>query len=77
MIVLFCGECDQGVEASDDGVLGGFAQVNEPDIIASEGFLNTLLKEFFPNSGKNQHLVALGQFSYNFFFFLFEVMYQV
>ncbi|PWA87674.1 methyltransferase [Artemisia annua] len=49
----------QGVEASDDGVLGGYAQVNEPDIITSEGFLNTLFKEFFPDSGKNQHLVAL------------------
>ena len=54
----FCGE--KGVEASMDGVLGGYGHVNEPDIKASESFLNTLLTDLFPNAGRNQHLVALG-----------------
>ncbi|KAD6794761.1 hypothetical protein E3N88_05657 [Mikania micrantha] len=49
----------QGVEASVDGVLGGYGHVNEPDINSSEAFLNTLLADFFPDSGTNQHLVAL------------------
>nr|XP_043624559.1 alpha N-terminal protein methyltransferase 1 [Erigeron canadensis] len=49
----------QGVEASMDGVLGGYGHVNEPDIKSSEAFLNTLLTAFFPNAGRNQHLVAL------------------
>ncbi|XP_071717071.1 alpha N-terminal protein methyltransferase 1 [Rutidosis leptorrhynchoides] len=49
----------QGVEASMDGVLGGYGHVNEPDINSSEAFLSTLLNEFFPNAGRNQHLVAL------------------
>ncbi|XP_024980469.1 alpha N-terminal protein methyltransferase 1 isoform X1 [Cynara cardunculus var. scolymus] len=49
----------QGVEASMDGVLGGYGHVNEPDIKASEAFLNTLLTDLFPNAGRNQHLVAL------------------
>ncbi|CAI9285290.1 unnamed protein product [Lactuca saligna] len=49
----------QGVDASVDGVLGGYAHVNEPDIKASEAFLNTLLTELVPNGGRNQHLVAL------------------
>ncbi|KAK6263591.1 hypothetical protein QUC31_011682 [Theobroma cacao] len=37
----------EGVEASVDGVLGGFGQVNEADIKGSEVFLNTLLHERF------------------------------
>ncbi|KAJ9538427.1 hypothetical protein OSB04_031160 [Centaurea solstitialis] len=49
----------QGVEASTDGVLGGYGHVNEPDIKTSEAFLNTLLTDLFPNAGRNQHLVAL------------------
>ncbi|XP_076887115.1 alpha N-terminal protein methyltransferase 1-like [Bidens hawaiensis] len=49
----------QRVEASVDGVLGGYAHVNEPDINNSEAFLNTLFARLFPNSGRNQHLVAL------------------
>ncbi|KAM4101480.1 hypothetical protein ACJW30_05G146100 [Castanea mollissima] len=46
----------EGVEASVNGVLGGYAQVNEPDVEGSEAFLNTLLSERFPNS---DHLAAL------------------
>lgn len=47
----------EGVEASVDGVLGGFGQVNEPDIKGSESFLKSLLLERFFAS--NNHLVAL------------------
>ncbi|KAK8664956.1 hypothetical protein V6N13_084724 [Hibiscus sabdariffa] len=49
----------EGVEASVDGVLGGFGQVNDADIKGSEAFLNTLLHERFGDAGRNQHLVAL------------------
>ncbi|GMI77458.1 hypothetical protein like AT5G44450 [Hibiscus trionum] len=49
----------EGVEASVDGVLGGFGQVNDADINGSEAFLNTLLHERFGDAGRNQHLVAL------------------
>ncbi|XP_052201913.1 alpha N-terminal protein methyltransferase 1 isoform X2 [Diospyros lotus] len=49
----------QGVEASVDGVLGGYGHVNEPDIKGSEAFLNTLLADRFPDGGRNRHLVAL------------------
>ncbi|XP_022716504.1 alpha N-terminal protein methyltransferase 1 isoform X2 [Durio zibethinus] len=49
----------EGVEASVDGVLGGFGQVNDADINGSEAFLNTLLHERFHGGGSNQHLVAL------------------
>ncbi|KAM7530361.1 hypothetical protein LguiB_033771 [Lonicera macranthoides] len=49
----------EGVEASLDGVLGGYGHVNEADVKASEDFLNTLLADRFPDAGKNQHLVAL------------------
>ncbi|XP_059667613.1 alpha N-terminal protein methyltransferase 1 isoform X2 [Cornus florida] len=48
----------EGVEASVDGVLGGFGHVNEPDIKGSEVFLNTLFAERF-DGGRNRHLVAL------------------
>lgn len=51
---------EKGVEASVDGVLGGFGQVNDADIKGSEAFLNTLLQERFGGRGRNQHLVALG-----------------
>ena len=44
-----------------DGVLGGFANVNEPDISCSEEFLNVLLSERFPPpDARSQPLVALG-----------------
>ncbi|XWS17974.1 hypothetical protein CRYUN_Cryun32bG0002500 [Craigia yunnanensis] len=49
----------EGVEASVDGVLGGFGQVNDADIKGSEAFLNTLLHERFAGGGRNQQLVAL------------------
>ncbi|WOG81635.1 hypothetical protein DCAR_0100786 [Daucus carota subsp. sativus] len=49
----------EGVEASVDGVLGGYGHVNEADIKDSEAFLNSLLVDFFPDAGRNQHLVAL------------------
>lgn len=48
------------MEASVDGVLGGFGNVNEADIKGSEAFLQTLFSERFPDAGRNQHLVALG-----------------
>lgn len=50
----------KGVEASVDGVLGGYGHVNDADIIGSEVFLKTLLQERLVNVGANQHLVALG-----------------
>jgi protein N-terminal methyltransferase len=50
----------KGVEASVDGVLGGYGHVNDADIIGSEVFLKTLLQERLVNNvGANQHLVAL------------------
>ncbi|KAF7119385.1 hypothetical protein RHSIM_Rhsim13G0125000 [Rhododendron simsii] len=49
----------EGVDASVDGVLGGYGHVNEPDIKSSEAFLNTLLDDRFPSGEGNWHLVAL------------------
>ncbi|KAL2494015.1 methyltransferase [Forsythia ovata] len=49
----------QGVEATVDGVLGGYGHVNEPDIKGSEEFLNSLLAERFLDAGRGGHLVAL------------------
>ncbi|XP_004293704.1 PREDICTED: alpha N-terminal protein methyltransferase 1 [Fragaria vesca subsp. vesca] len=50
----------EGVEASTDGVLGGFGHVSEADIRDSEAFLNGLLSEVLPNAANGQrHLVAL------------------
>ncbi|KAG5517147.1 hypothetical protein RHGRI_037787 [Rhododendron griersonianum] len=49
----------EGVEASVDGVLGGYGHVNEPDIKSSEAFLNTLFVDRFPSGEGNRHLVAL------------------
>ncbi|PIM98495.1 Protein N-terminal methyltransferase [Handroanthus impetiginosus] len=49
----------QGVEATVDGVLGGYGHVNEPDIKGSEEFLNSLLTERFPDAGRGRRLVAL------------------
>lgn len=49
------------MEASANGVLGGYGHVNEPDIMGSEAFLNTLLSERFPDAANGQrHLVVLG-----------------
>ncbi|XP_069149385.1 alpha N-terminal protein methyltransferase 1 isoform X2 [Solanum lycopersicum] len=49
----------QGVEATVDGVLGGYGHVNTPDIKASEDFLNSILAERFPDAGRGRHLVTL------------------
>ncbi|XP_057971082.1 alpha N-terminal protein methyltransferase 1 [Malania oleifera] len=49
----------QDVEATLDGVLGGYGLVNEADIKGSEAFLKTLLSERVANGGRSQHLVAL------------------
>ncbi|XP_058731339.1 alpha N-terminal protein methyltransferase 1 [Vicia villosa] len=49
----------EGVNATVEGVLGGFSDVNEPDISCSDEFLKNLLSERFPPDGKNQPLVAL------------------
>ncbi|XP_047330837.1 alpha N-terminal protein methyltransferase 1 [Impatiens glandulifera] len=48
----------EGVEASVDGVLGGYAHVSEPDVKDSEVFLNTLLSDLFADR-RNGKLVAL------------------
>lgn len=58
--VLFCGFWEKGVEASDDGVLGGFGKVNDVDIKGSEAFLQNLFFERFNNAARTDHLVALG-----------------
>lgn len=50
------------VDASVDGVLGGYGDVNDADIKGSEAFLNPLLADFLLDRGKNRHLVALGMF---------------
>jgi len=54
----------QGVKANMDGVLGGFANVNEPDITCSEDFLNILFSErFHAADARHQPLVVLGTHS--------------
>lgn len=51
------------VEPTIDGVLGGYANVNDVDIAASNAFLSTILAERFPTqrdvSRPSSHLVAL------------------
>ncbi|XP_022146716.1 alpha N-terminal protein methyltransferase 1 isoform X2 [Momordica charantia] len=49
----------QGVEASVDGVLGGYGHVNDADILGSEVFLKSILSERFHFAGKDRPLVAL------------------
>ncbi|MCE5165817.1 hypothetical protein HAX54_012479, partial [Datura stramonium] len=49
----------EGVEATVDGVLGGYGHVNAADIKASEDFLNAILDERFPNAERGRRLVAL------------------
>ncbi|KAI3436982.1 uncharacterized protein J3R85_005921, partial [Psidium guajava] len=49
----------EGVEATTDGVLGGYAHVNDTDIKGSEAFLKLLLAERFPGGGRGRNLVAL------------------
>ncbi|GMH01414.1 hypothetical protein Nepgr_003253 [Nepenthes gracilis] len=48
-----------GVEASVNGVLGGYGRVSDADIKSSEAFLLSLLPNLFDDGGKNGHLVAL------------------
>lgn len=38
--------------------------MNEVDIKGSEAFLQMLLSDRFPNARNNQHLVALGTFTF-------------
>ena len=47
------------MEASVDGVLGGYGHVNDVDVKGSEAFLKTLFSERFADTGRNRHLVAL------------------
>ncbi|XP_042477583.1 alpha N-terminal protein methyltransferase 1 [Macadamia integrifolia] len=49
----------EGIEASVDGVLGGYGHVNGTDIKGSEAFLKTLLLDSFGSDLRNRHLVAL------------------
>lgn len=51
---------EKGVEATVDGVLGGYGHVNKPDIECSEAFLNSILAERFTDAGKRRRLVTLG-----------------
>lgn len=61
----------KGVEATVDGVLGGYGHVNEADIKASEEFLNTILAERFLDAGRGRHIVALGSPSILFYSWIF------
>ncbi|EPS73318.1 hypothetical protein M569_01434, partial [Genlisea aurea] len=49
----------EGVEATVNGVLGGYGHVNEIDIQASELFLKSILLERFGDSGKPRRFAAL------------------
>ncbi|XP_030471306.1 alpha N-terminal protein methyltransferase 1 isoform X3 [Syzygium oleosum] len=49
----------EGVEATTDGVLGGYAHVNDADVKGSEAFLKMILAERFPGGGRGRNLVAL------------------
>uniref|UniRef100_A0A7N0ZRX8 Alpha N-terminal protein methyltransferase 1 n=1 Tax=Kalanchoe fedtschenkoi TaxID=63787 RepID=A0A7N0ZRX8_KALFE len=53
-MVLLTGKSN--VEASVDGVLGGYGHVNDQDLKGSEAFLNSLLRDRLL---RNRHLVAL------------------
>ena len=74
---------EKGEEASEDGVLGGYGHVNDPDIKSSEAFLNTLLSDQFTDEKRNRHLVVLGNkwllllylcvFTYNVYLFNWSI----
>lgn len=49
----------QEVDASVDGVLGGYGHVTDADIKGSEAFLNSLLSDPLINKGDKRSLVAL------------------
>lgn len=51
----------KGVEASVEGVLGGYGCVNDTDVKGSEAFLKALLPLRFGK--EKRHLVALGEAS--------------
>lgn len=57
----------QGIDATVDGVLGGYGHVNEVDIKGSEGFLKLLFSERLGDQSPN--LVALGKLIFSSFFF--------
>lgn len=57
----------QGIDATVDGVLGGYGHVNEVDIKGSEGFLKLLFSERL--GGQSPNLVALGKLIFSSFFF--------
>ncbi|KAL8482200.1 hypothetical protein ACS0TY_028378 [Phlomoides rotata] len=51
---------EKGVEATVDGVLGGYGHVNKPDREGSEAFLNSVLAERFPDAAsRGRRLVSL------------------
>lgn len=56
----------QGIDATVDGVLGGYGHVNEVDIKGSEGFLKLLFSERL--GGQSPNLVALGKLIFSSFF---------
>ncbi|KAJ4848294.1 hypothetical protein Tsubulata_049286 [Turnera subulata] len=49
----------EGVEATVDGVLGGYGLVNDADVKGSESFLQTLFSDIFLDGGIGRHIVAL------------------
>ncbi|KAL9251399.1 Alpha N-terminal protein methyltransferase 1-like protein [Drosera capensis] len=49
----------QGVEASVDGVLGGYGHISDADIKGSEAFLKCVLNDVCVDGGAKRHLVAL------------------
>jgi hypothetical protein len=55
----------QGVDASVNGVLGGYGHVNEPDVAASDEFLMDVFRTLaHPSlSDRSKKLVALGDCS--------------
>lgn len=57
------------MDATVDGVLGGYGHVNDADVAASDAFLTSILAERFPAqrdaptaARPSRHLVALGSF---------------
>jgi protein N-terminal methyltransferase len=55
----------QSVEASTEGVLGGYGCVNDADVKGSDAFLRSILAERFGTA--KRHLVALGELIIAFF----------
>lgn len=59
----------QGVEASVDGVLGGYGNVDTRDVVDSKAFLLEMFKECPPGSS---NLVALGEYAWPLSFFILQ-----